>query len=285
MKIAIRHELTLPAPEFPGRSVQHLLLTPFGGLTQKVLEWSIEADGITRAASFIDGFGNRAHVVNQARRDGPLRFVAEGIVETHDHHGVIGRMTGEPMPQLYLRTTPLTKLEGDPPAGPGADRIAYLHALMADVGAHFAEAAEEATGASSQSQSQDGAGQQQAQGESEAEAVAPAAEPDRAEASAKHAHLFIAKARAVGIPARFVTGYVAGEDAEPSGFQCWAEAYDTGLGWIGFDPLLGYCPTEWHVRLATGLDLTGTVPLRAVPANPPAGPDQVRVDIILSAGQ
>ena len=63
-----------------------------------------------------------------------------------------------------------------------------------------------------------------------------------------------------------MTGYLAGaEDGLPA-FHAWAEAHDDGLGWIGFDARLQVCPTDRHVRLAAGLDASGTRPVRMVPA-------------------
>jgi len=42
----------------------------------------------------------------------------------------------------------------------------------------------------------------------------------------------------------------------------WAEAHVPGLGWVGFDPSLGVCVTEAHVRVAIGLDYLGAAPTR-----------------------
>lgn len=84
------------------------------------------------------------------------------------------------------------------------------------------------------------------------------AEPDAAAAR------FVAAARHLGVPARFVGGYLWGTGgASP---HVWAEAWDDGLGWIGFDPTLELCPAEAHIRRAAGLELADLVPLRAVPA-------------------
>jgi hypothetical protein len=82
----------------------------------------------------------------------------------------------------------------------------------------------------------------------------------------EYAHMFVGAARALGIPARFVTGYLVGTDDEPAKFHAWAEAYTEKLGWIGFDPMLELCPTDRHVRLAVGLDSLSAAPLRCVPA-------------------
>jgi transglutaminase-like putative cysteine protease len=253
MRIAIRHTLSLTPPPDTGNLVFQLLLTPGGGATQRIERWSLEAAGIANAARFPDAFGNAVHFVNQMRPEGPIVIAASGIVETFDRNGVLGKPTGEPVPALYLRATTLTKvpvtLYGKFRAGRD-DRIATLHALMARVG-EVLGGSEEAN--QRQSQDQDDAGQSQSQ---------TAATP-RGDA-ALLAHGFIGSARALDIPARYVSGYLFGMDGKPA-LHAWAEAYDPGLGWIGFDPSLQLCPTERHVRLSVGLDALSTTPVRAVP--------------------
>ena len=81
-----------------------------------------------------------------------------------------------------------------------------------------------------------------------------------------YAHAFIGAARALDIPARYVTGYFSGEDGRPAAFHAWAEAWDESLGWICFDAMLSLCPTVRHVRIATGLDAVSAMPVRSYPA-------------------
>ena len=66
-------------------------------------------------------------------------------------------------------------------------------------------------------------------------------------------------------PARYVCGYVAAGDGHEGGLHAWAEAFDDGLGWIGFDAVHQICPTARYVRLAVGLDADCTLPVRTVP--------------------
>jgi hypothetical protein len=253
MLITIRHKLSLTLGLGIVRSVQHVLLTPQTGPTQTVREWTIDMPGLSDAASFIDGFGNRAQLVSQHRPEAELVVSVSGVVETIDRNGVIGRVAGEPPPALYRRPSPLAKAAGaitskfrSGPKG-GQGRIAMLHELMARVG-------EVVGGAQTQSQSQSQGGQSQSQSQGEAAQV-PAAD---------FAHAFIGAARGLEIPARYVTGYVA-EHGEDAYWHAWAEAWDEGLGWIGFDPTLGYCPTDKHVRVAVGLDAGSVPPVRSVP--------------------
>jgi transglutaminase-like putative cysteine protease len=78
-----------------------------------------------------------------------------------------------------------------------------------------------------------------------------------------HAHILIGAARSLGIPARYVTGYlVTGEGASSTAAHAWAEALVPDLGWIGFDPANCKCPTEHYVRVAGGIDAAGVTPIR-----------------------
>ena len=69
---------------------------------------------------------------------------------------------------------------------------------------------------------------------------------------------------ALDIPARYVGGYFRRADtsAEADTGHAWAEAYVPDLGWVGFDPSNGCCPTDAHVRVAIGLDSLGAAPVR-----------------------
>jgi transglutaminase-like putative cysteine protease len=77
-----------------------------------------------------------------------------------------------------------------------------------------------------------------------------------------HAHIFVAAARSLGIPARYVTGYLVldGQDTADA-HHAWAEAWVENLGWVGFDVANRVCPTERYVRLATGLDAGYAAPI------------------------
>ena len=77
-------------------------------------------------------------------------------------------------------------------------------------------------------------------------------------------HIFLAAARHLGIPSRYVSGHFCRED-DPSvqeAGHAWAETYIEKLGWVGFDPTNGISPTEAHVRVAIGLDYLGAAPVR-----------------------
>ncbi len=63
--------------------------------------------------------------------------------------------------------------------------------------------------------------------------------------------LFMEACRSMGLAARFVSGYQAG-DPEPTEryLHAWAEVYVPGGGWRGYDPTLGLSVADQHVALA-----------------------------------
>ena len=76
-------------------------------------------------------------------------------------------------------------------------------------------------------------------------------------------HIFVAAARSIGIPLRYIGGYYQRDDmvVQDAG-HAWAESYVKDLGWVAFDPPHGVCPTESHIRVAAGLDYLSAAPVR-----------------------
>lgn len=76
-----------------------------------------------------------------------------------------------------------------------------------------------------------------------------------------YAHLLIALCRHVGLPARYVSGYLGGV-AQSEASHAWAEAFVPPYGWLGVDPTLGTRCTGRHVQVAVGRDYADVSPLR-----------------------
>lgn len=255
MKLTVKHTLTFSLGT-PVRAVEHVLLAALNTPQQKVERWSIEMPGIAEAALFRDAYGNRAHLVSQVKPEDDMVVVVSGVVETFDKAGVLGRLEYDPMPALFRRTN------GGPKADPaiieglkdGPDRIALFHEVMGRV--------YETPAVQSQTQDADAQSQSQAQGE-------PRKPQDLAAA-------FIGAVRGLGIPSRYVTGYLLDDDGKSS-FHAWAEGWDESLGWIGFDPAFNVCPAENYIRIASGLDMTSTMPIRVVPVWPEMPVEEVEI--------
>lgn len=79
------------------------------------------------------------------------------------------------------------------------------------------------------------------------------------------AHILLTMLRMLGIPARYVSGYICpnkngmrGEGAT----HAWVEAYIPFYGWIGLDPTNNCIANELHVRLAVGRNFSDCSPVR-----------------------
>ncbi len=83
------------------------------------------------------------------------------------------------------------------------------------------------------------------------------------------AHIFIALVRRLGIPCRYVSGYLFHrtenhDRSAPDGSHAWAEALLPGLGWVGFDPTNDLVAGQRHIRVALGRDYADVPPTRGV---------------------
>ena len=229
--------------------IQLLRLAPRDHDGQHVRSWRIEpsADGRLRPSE--DSLGNLVHTF---WADGPIENLSVrvvGEVETSDTHGVI-RGTVERLPDLfYLRESSLAIADdeirtfardviGDIEADPLGSLHRLLEALHSQVTFDTAPTHSATTAA-------------------EAFALRRGVCQDLS-------HIFIAAARHVGVPARYVSGYFHRADGvvEQEAGHAWAEAKVPGLGWVGFDPANGISSGEAHVRVAVGLDYLGAAPIR-----------------------
>jgi len=101
------------------------------------------------------------------------------------------------------------------------------------------------------------------------------------------AHLQIACLRSLGLPARYVSGYV--ETAPPpdeprlvgvDASHAWISLHVPGLGWIDADPTNDRVPVDRHVTLAWGRDYADVSPLRGVILGGGEQRTRVAVDIV-----
>jgi len=236
----------------PAKSVlQVLRLIPRSHEGQNVVRWraTAESDVEVQLKRGEDALGN---VTQTAFIQGPvseLLLSVEGEVETWETHGVVQGAVERVPPEAFLRETPmsaaspeLAAFAEDAGAGDGTDLIARLHRLMDRIRAEMAFDADTTHAATTAA---------------EAFALKRGVCQD-------FSHVFIAAARRLCVPARYVSGHLAreGEVVEQEAAHAWAEAYVPDLGWVGFDAANGVCPTPSYVRVAIGLDYLGAAPVR-----------------------
>ncbi len=249
MRIAIRHETRYDYKREVEYTSQLLRLTPQNHDGQHVVRWTVISGSDRPLACIDDGYGNVIHMLTHNRRHDGTVAIAEGEVETTETQGIVCGAVERVPPMYFLRQTPATM--PDPAIVALArsiptdlDPVARLHRLMLTI-RHRVDYEVGATSATTTA----------------AEALA------RTRGVCQdHTHIFLAAARAMGVPARYVSGYLAtgrGCQTEEAG-HAWAEAYVEWLGWIGFDVANRVCPTDAHVRIAIGLDSLEAAPVRGV---------------------
>ena len=243
-------------------TIQTLRLTPvpYEGLT--VLDWRVAANDHILLPSLVDGLGNILHCHSI---DGPhcdTTITAEGVVDTHRGDGLVIGVPDPLPPVFFLRTTTLTAadaaiIELACEAIAGKNTLEGLHGLMHSVRARLSYQP----------------------GHTDVETSAAAALQRGRGVCQDHAHLFIAAARAIGIPARYVSGYLwTGHDMRNhDASHAWTEAFVDGLGWVGFDASNGICPDETYIRVSVGLDYWAAAPVRGVRRG--AAEEEMRVEV------
>jgi transglutaminase-like putative cysteine protease len=251
MRLRIAHSSVYRYDPPTAGVIQVLRLTPRNHEGQYVERWRIDVVPDARLAAHEDAFGNITHVFTT---DGPLeelRVEVDGTVETQNANGVVRGTVERFPPSLFLRDTALTQADGairdfaqKIRDSSGGGVLAELHGLLDRLFEDIAGATGDAVSAAAPTKNA-------------AEAFA------RKHGAPKDlAHIFIGAARTLGIPARFVRGYFRKPNAEADTSHAWAEAYVPDLGWVGFDPSDGRCPTDGHVRVAIGLDSLGAAAVR-----------------------
>lgn len=248
MRIRVTHR-TIYDYSQPARAIMQLLrLTPRPHDGQHILRWRIDADADVRLIAGNDRFGNVTHMLVVERSVDRLTIDVRGEAETADTKGILTGCEERLPPELFLRSTALT--QPDPAisafaydvAGSGADPLTALHALLTAIHREIVFDTDPTHSGTT-------AAQALAHGRGVCQDMA---------------HIFIACARRLGVPARYVSGHLARSDGltDQAASHAWAEAHVSGLGWVGFDPANGISPTDAYLRVATGLDYLDAAPVR-----------------------
>lgn len=250
LTLSIRHTTHYAFGEPVIHALQRLRLTPKETQGQRIVAWQMHFDNAHAELQYDDQHFNHVTLIGVHPGAREVTVTCEGVVETEDNAGVIGRHSGHLPLWSFLRQTPLTRPGAKLRAllreisGASTDApLDFLHALSGQIRerivyetgrTHSATTAEEAVG--------HGAGVCQ-----------------------DHAHIFIGAARASGIPARYVSGYLMMDDRiEQEATHAWAEAHVDGLGWVGFDVSNGISPDPRYVRVATGSDYRDAAPITGI---------------------
>lgn len=261
VQLRIRHRTSYRYDEPVKYTAQALRLTPRREGRQRILSWSIQAPG--RRTEQLDAHGNLTHLLTVEEPHREIEIVVCGAVESAGEDDILPN-EGPLSPLAYLANTPLTlandaiaKLASDSLAGsdPLRDRL-YRLADGVRQGVRYR------TGSTSVEDS-------------------AAAALERGEGVCQdQAHVFISCCRSMGIPARYVSGYLysGGNDADSAASHAWADAWIAELkGWIGIDVTHREPAGLQHCRLAVGRDYLDAAPVRGVRRG--GGHEKMDVDV------
>ena len=249
MRIRISHATTYRYETPPTGVIQMLRLTPRNHEGQYVVHWRVDLSEDCQLHQHEDAFGNISHFFTA---EGPFKELSvrvEGEVDTHNTQSVVRGAIERFPPSLFLRETALSE--------PDDAIIDFANGVRADIGNEPIPLLHGLMTALNREMKFDTDPTHSTTKAAEAFALRRGVCQDLT-------HIYIAAARRLGFPARYVGGHFYRVDGvtEQDAGHAWAEIYVDNLGWVGFDPTNGIGTTEAHVRVAVGLDYLGAAPVR-----------------------
>ncbi len=259
MRLTVQHETRYRFTEPQARIVQLLRLVPGDTTHQTVVHWRIDVDCDARLREGVDGYGNKTLMLYAEGPIDTLMLTVSGEVLLTEDDGAIEGTTEPFPPELFYRETSLTQADDMIRALATGSDLAAMTALAAAIHARWPLDRRPVPTIRS----------------------AEAAAADESASARDMAQIFIAAARARGVPARYVSGYSLSGDAErrTATPHAWAEAY-VGDGWYAFDPAMGGRPGLDHVRVATALDAAGAAPIAGVRMG--QGDEAIDVEVVVA---
>ena len=239
MKLKIKHQTLYVYDQPVKNSIQNLRLFPKNTRNQKVIEWDINTIG--KMSKYIDVFGNINHLLVINDSHDKVLITAEGYVETGKS---LPRKSQETIsPDIYLKNTLLTK--------PSLGIQKFIRKLklnpsgieaIKDLGAAILTEVK------------------YQQGSTESQTSAEEAFKIKKGVCQDHSHIMIACCHELGLPARYISGYLYTDSHNETQTHAWIEVF-LNNHWISYD-ISNQCVTdERYVSLAIGLDYKTASPI------------------------
>lgn len=262
MRLAIRHTTRYEFSRPVAHGLQRLRLTPKETQGQKIVDWQMEYDGASEELIYEDHHVNTVALVLVDEGVTEVTVTCHGTVDTEDKAGVIGWHSGSLPLWAFLSQTKRTK--------PGKQMLS----MIADVRSEDIEPIERLHKLSQHIRDR----VDYRVHTSNVDTTAEEAVRDGVGVCQDHTHIFCGAARSLGIPARYVSGYLMMDDRiDQEATHAWAEAHVDGIGWLGFDISNGISPDARYVRVATGRDYTDAAPVTGMSYG--AGEQALYVDL------
>jgi transglutaminase-like putative cysteine protease len=264
MRMAIRYLTTFTYDTHVSESQNALRAKPVSDGRQRLIDYSVTVDPAARIFSYTDYWGTQVDCFGVIGRHTRLTVVADSMVETSDAREPVEdgawppRVGWTTREAEYLTTTPHVEW---------TDEIAEF-AEVVTAGAGSTVAAAQAV--------QAGVGERLSYVSGSTDIGVTVAEvfAQRTGVCQDYAHLALAVYRSLGIPARYVSGYLYAADAAAGvrpddaevdvSTHAWVEVLVPGYGWWGLDPTNQKVVGEQHVKIGHGRDYEDVMPLRGV---------------------
>ena len=265
MRYNIRH-ITRFTYESPiSESVMEVRMQPRSEGPQRCLEFALTTSPAARVLTYQDHGGNMVHHFDIPGSHALLTVSMEALIDCDAVRplpyrlgpgawGQLDALTADGAcweylaPSVFARSTPLLDaLRAELALERGNDPMVMLRRLMGEMFQRF-EYAPQST---------------------RVDSPIDDALSERRGVCQDFAHIFIALVRPLGVPARYVSGYlfrdVSSNDRSSDGAtHAWVEVLLPELGWVGFDPTNNLIAADRHIRAAVGRDYADVPPTRGV---------------------
>ena len=265
IQYVIRHTSRFAYSAPISESMMELRMQPRGDERQRCLRFELTTQPRARVFAYQDSLGNVVHHFDIPGRHSRLWITADAIVDVSpaplipdslpdatwdslDALAASGEHWLSLQPSYFARETPLLlELAAELECHRNADPLTLMRRLTSQLFHTFTYA------------------------QSETQVDSPIDDALRARGGVCQdlAHIMIALVRRIGIPCRYVSGYLSTssecQDRSTEGAtHAWAEAYLPELGWVGFDPTNDLLALDRHIRAAVGRDYADVPPTRGV---------------------
>lgn len=249
MRLEIAHTTEYTYSQPVHYALQQARLTPKKRVGIRVEKWELDVNGGQAELSFQDHHNNTVHLIGVEQGAERIEIITSGVIETSENTGVVGK-DRDLAPIWYFKgSTDLTK--------PGPRTRKLSKSIDTDKGTDIERLHELSDSVRGEVNYETGMTDILTTAEAALEAGHGVCQD--------HAHIFIAAARLLNYPARYVSGYLLlAEQTVQEASHAWAEVLVPDLGWVGFDVSNGYSPDERYVALATGLDYLEACPLSGI---------------------
>jgi transglutaminase-like putative cysteine protease len=266
VRYRIRHRTSYRYASEVFESFNEVRLQPLACATQTLLDFDLQIEPPATTMSFRDYYGNAVHDFGVAYLHDRLVIEATSDVVTHAgaDDPLAGPAEGEPDASASLQALVEDEALADEHAeflGPsayiplGADSAALAEALLAEdpetsALAFLTRAADHVRGRL-----------EYRLGTTTVNSSVAEVLAGGSGVCQDFAHVLISLCRHVGLPARYVSGYLGSVGAATAS-HAWTEAYIPPYGWLGIDATLGTLCTGQHVKAGVGRDYVDVAVLR-----------------------